>query len=163
MKGLPGKSEMPAILPGSRDPGLGGWRDRSPPPPPPALSNPPPARPVSRAGSRAVSTSAAKFMKETKGISRVSVERVVSGTGLVNVYEFLRKKFPERVDKDVDSGEFGRRRWIAFVVGSVSEVAVPSRLSHACLPPGRTPASQRLLSRLLRAKNPSPEQVGNLI
>lgn len=30
--------------------------------------------------------------------NRVSVERVVSGRGLANVYEFLAKKFPERVD-----------------------------------------------------------------
>lgn len=43
-------------------------------------------------------------MKETRQISRVSVERVVSGPGLVNVYEFLSKTFPDRVDKDVDAG-----------------------------------------------------------
>ena len=30
---------------------------------------------------------------------RVSVERVVSGRGLANVYEFLAQKFPDRVDK----------------------------------------------------------------
>lgn len=30
--------------------------------------------------------------------NRVSVERVVSGRGLANVYEFLAKKFPERID-----------------------------------------------------------------
>jgi len=34
--------------------------------------------------------------------SRVSVERVVSGKGLVNVYDFLRAKFPEKVDKARD-------------------------------------------------------------
>jgi glucokinase len=33
--------------------------------------------------------------------NRVSVERVVSGRGLANVYEFLAKEFPERVRKDV--------------------------------------------------------------
>eukprot|EP00579_Thalassiosira_antarctica_P007981 CAMPEP_0201882736 /NCGR_PEP_ID=MMETSP0902-20130614/14377_1 /ASSEMBLY_ACC=CAM_ASM_000551 /TAXON_ID=420261 /ORGANISM="Thalassiosira antarctica, Strain CCMP982" /LENGTH=376 /DNA_ID=CAMNT_0048411325 /DNA_START=57 /DNA_END=1187 /DNA_ORIENTATION=- len=33
--------------------------------------------------------------------NRVSVERVVSGRGLANVYEFLAKKFPERVDKAI--------------------------------------------------------------
>lgn len=32
---------------------------------------------------------------------RVSVERVVSGPGLANVYEFLAQKFPERVDQRV--------------------------------------------------------------
>ncbi len=32
---------------------------------------------------------------------RVSVERVVSGTGLVNIYEFLSHTFPELVDADV--------------------------------------------------------------
>jgi glucokinase len=29
---------------------------------------------------------------------RVSVERVVSGIGLTNVYEFLSSRFPEKVD-----------------------------------------------------------------
>lgn len=33
--------------------------------------------------------------------SRISVERVVSGKGLANVYEFLAHKFPERIDKAV--------------------------------------------------------------
>lgn len=32
---------------------------------------------------------------------RVSVERVVSGKGLANVYEFLAERFPERIEKDV--------------------------------------------------------------
>eukprot|EP00560_Eucampia_antarctica_P007579 CAMPEP_0197827062 /NCGR_PEP_ID=MMETSP1437-20131217/3933_1 /TAXON_ID=49252 ORGANISM="Eucampia antarctica, Strain CCMP1452" /NCGR_SAMPLE_ID=MMETSP1437 /ASSEMBLY_ACC=CAM_ASM_001096 /LENGTH=419 /DNA_ID=CAMNT_0043427777 /DNA_START=140 /DNA_END=1399 /DNA_ORIENTATION=+ len=32
---------------------------------------------------------------------RVSVERVVSGKGLANIYEFLSQKFPERVDEKV--------------------------------------------------------------
>lgn len=35
------------------------------------------------------------------GANRVSVERVVSGRGLANVYEFLAKKFPDRVDKAI--------------------------------------------------------------
>eukprot|EP01082_Thalassiosira_pseudonana_P011469 g10505.t1 g10505 contig4:1999208-2000225(-) len=35
------------------------------------------------------------------GENRVSVERVVSGRGLANVYEFLAEKFPERVDKAI--------------------------------------------------------------
>lgn len=33
--------------------------------------------------------------------NRISVERVVSGRGLANVYEFLAQYFPERVDIDV--------------------------------------------------------------
>ena len=37
-----------------------------------------------------------QFIKQKLG-GRVSVERVVSGTGLVNVYEFLRSKFPEHI------------------------------------------------------------------
>jgi len=37
--------------------------------------------------------------------NRVSVERVVSGRGLANVYEFLAEKFPERID-EVIHGEF---------------------------------------------------------
>lgn len=37
--------------------------------------------------------------------TRVSVERVASGTGLVNVYNFLVEAFPERADKTVHKGE----------------------------------------------------------
>lgn len=33
--------------------------------------------------------------------SRVSIERVVSGIGLANVYEFLAREFPDRVDANV--------------------------------------------------------------
>merc|ERR1712232_1090742 len=33
--------------------------------------------------------------------SRVSVERVVSGTGLANCYEFFAHEFPKKVDKKV--------------------------------------------------------------
>lgn len=32
---------------------------------------------------------------------RVSVERVVSGTGLANVYDFLANEYPEQVDPQV--------------------------------------------------------------
>ena len=33
------------------------------------------------------------------------MERIASGSGLVNAYDFLCHAFPERVDKDVDDGE----------------------------------------------------------
>lgn len=33
---------------------------------------------------------------------RVSTERVVSGKGIVNVYEFLAQKFPEKIDPQID-------------------------------------------------------------
>jgi glucokinase len=33
---------------------------------------------------------------------RVSVERLVSGRGLVNVYEFLRDKYPDRIQESID-------------------------------------------------------------
>ncbi|CAB1109771.1 unnamed protein product [Ectocarpus sp. CCAP 1310/34] len=42
-----------------------------------------------------------KYIKKTHETNRVSVERVASGTGLVNVYNFLVETFPERVDKAV--------------------------------------------------------------
>mmetsp|Transcript_25584 Transcript_25584/g.52432 ORF Transcript_25584/g.52432 Transcript_25584/m.52432 type:complete len:416 (-) Transcript_25584:143-1390(-) len=43
-----------------------------------------------------------EYLKKKFGCkNRVSVERVVSGRGLANVYEFLAEKFPERLDKDV--------------------------------------------------------------
>ena len=44
------------------------------------------------------------FLKEKFGgntTSRISVERVVSGKGLANVYEFLAQKFPKKVRKDL--------------------------------------------------------------
>eukprot|EP00752_Nemacystus_decipiens_P001395 g1380.t1 len=42
-----------------------------------------------------------KYIKRTHNTNRVSVERVASGTGLVNVYNFLAETFPERVDTTV--------------------------------------------------------------
>ena len=43
-----------------------------------------------------------KFSKHSSSIdNRASVERVCSGSGLPNIYEFLAKKFPRRVDKKV--------------------------------------------------------------
>ncbi|CAM9990991.1 unnamed protein product [Scytosiphon promiscuus] len=42
-----------------------------------------------------------KYIKETQSTGRVSVERVASGTGLVNVYNFLSTAFPERIDQPV--------------------------------------------------------------
>lgn len=53
-----------------------------------------------------------QYIKEKHSVPRVSVERVASGSGLVNVYEFLCLKYPERVDKVVDAGEsFFPRTW----------------------------------------------------
>jgi glucokinase len=34
---------------------------------------------------------------------RLSVERIVSGPGLASIYEFLAKKFPEKVNKKVQA------------------------------------------------------------
>ncbi len=43
-----------------------------------------------------------RYIKEKFGyLHRVSVERVVSGRGLANCYEFLAKEFPRRIDKKV--------------------------------------------------------------
>ena len=43
-----------------------------------------------------------EFLKAKFGAkTRVSTERVVSGRGLANVYEFLAQKFPNRVDRTV--------------------------------------------------------------
>ncbi|CAM9966374.1 unnamed protein product, partial [Choristocarpus tenellus] len=41
------------------------------------------------------------YFKKKHNISHVSVERIVSGSGLVNVYEFLAQKYPERVDTTI--------------------------------------------------------------
>jgi glucokinase len=41
------------------------------------------------------------LMKKFEQRHRVSVERVVSGTGLANIYEFLAEEFPDRVDPEV--------------------------------------------------------------
>ena len=35
---------------------------------------------------------------------RVSVERVVSGPGIANVYDFLADHYPDKVDKEIDAG-----------------------------------------------------------
>jgi glucokinase len=34
-------------------------------------------------------------------LSRISVERVVSGSGLVNIYEYLSSVFPDQIDKEI--------------------------------------------------------------
>lgn len=44
------------------------------------------------------------FLKtKFKQRNRVSVERVVSGTGLVNIYEFLSRQYPELVDAELNA------------------------------------------------------------
>jgi glucokinase len=43
-----------------------------------------------------------KYVKAKYGYeNRISVERIVSGRGLANVYEFLAKEFPDRIDPKV--------------------------------------------------------------
>lgn len=48
---------------------------------------------------------------ETDVLPRVSVERIVSGKGLENIYEFLREKYPDQVDEayDTDYNESNER------------------------------------------------------
>jgi glucokinase len=41
------------------------------------------------------------LMEKFESRHRVSVERVVSGPGLANVYEFLANEYPEQVDPKV--------------------------------------------------------------
>jgi glucokinase len=41
------------------------------------------------------------LMKKFGNPHRISIERVVSGTGLANVYEFLAQEFPDKIDKSV--------------------------------------------------------------
>lgn len=41
------------------------------------------------------------LMDKFQSASRISVERVVSGKGIANVYEFLSQRFPDRVDPEV--------------------------------------------------------------
>lgn len=41
------------------------------------------------------------LLNKFKGTNRISVERVVSGVGLANVYEFLAQKYPNRIEKAV--------------------------------------------------------------
>jgi len=60
-----------------------------------------------------------QYLKDKFGSTdRISVERIVSGRGLADVYDFLAKKFPEEVDRTVDD-EF-RQKWVdqGVVVGS---------------------------------------------
>ncbi|CAM9622567.1 unnamed protein product [Chrysoparadoxa australica] len=42
-----------------------------------------------------------QWLKKDLNLKRVSVERIVSGSGIVNVYNFLAAKYPDRVDPDV--------------------------------------------------------------
>jgi glucokinase len=53
-------------------------------------------------GSHDVQLELLKFLKiKVSGYTRVSVERVVSGKGILNVYEFLAYKYPEKTDEHV--------------------------------------------------------------
>ncbi|CAM9327330.1 unnamed protein product [Ascophyllum nodosum] len=78
-----------------------------------------------------------KHIKEMHGITRVSVERVASGRGLVNVYDFLSKKYSERVDKVVDEAiqtagdQKGRIISVnAHIKGSICEQVMETWASH---------------------------------
>merc|ERR1712232_1342207 len=52
-----------------------------------------------------------KFLKvKFSGWNRVSVERVVSGKGLCNVYEFLAWKYPQKIDKGVHNAFLAARQ-----------------------------------------------------
>lgn len=53
---------------------------------------------------------------EKQPCARVSVERVVSGRGLENIYEFLRWKFPDEVDAKID-GEYDRSNERGRLIG----------------------------------------------
>jgi len=63
------------------------------------------------------------------GWNRVSIERVVSGLGICNTYEFLAYKYPKRVNKEVHT-EFMRRPTDASIIakgnspGSLCEEAL---------------------------------------
>lgn len=58
-----------------------------------------------------LNTSANSSPSETEVLPRVSVERIVSGKGLENIYEFLREKYPDQVDegRDADYNESNER------------------------------------------------------
>lgn len=58
-----------------------------------------------------LNTNSTKEVCENDVLPRVSVERLVSGKGLENIYEFLREKFPEQVDhsRDADYNESNER------------------------------------------------------
>jgi glucokinase len=47
-------------------------------------------------------------IKNTQNLGRVSIERLVSGMGLTNIFEYLSKKYPDRVaphvKKAIESG-----------------------------------------------------------
>lgn len=52
---------------------------------------------------RRLNTDPEHDISELDMLPRVSVERLVSGRGLENIYEFLREKFPEQIDEGLDA------------------------------------------------------------
>jgi len=58
------------------------------------------------------------LMEKFQEKHRVSVERVVSGTGLANVYEFLEEKYPDEVDPAVSEAFHARDADKGFVVAT---------------------------------------------
>lgn len=45
----------------------------------------------------------AQHIKLKHGLTRVGVERVVSGPGINNVYDYLRERFPDKVDEEIEN------------------------------------------------------------
>ena len=63
------------------------------------------------AGSDETQLELLKYLKiKFSGWNRISVERVVSGPGICNIYEFLAYQYPHRVDKEVDGRFLGNIR-----------------------------------------------------
>jgi len=60
-----------------------------------------------------------KFLKiKFSGWNRISIERVVSGTGICNVYEFLAHSNPEKIDKHVHAQFLKSRAGDASVIAN---------------------------------------------
>mmetsp|Transcript_89258 Transcript_89258/g.158292 ORF Transcript_89258/g.158292 Transcript_89258/m.158292 type:complete len:692 (-) Transcript_89258:42-2117(-) len=61
--------------------------------------------------------------------SRISIERVVSGTGICNIYEYLAFRHPDRVDKEIHKAHLARPKDAGIIAanmkpGSICEQAM---------------------------------------
>lgn len=74
-----------------------------------------------------------RYLRDKFGYQfRVSIERVVSGRGLANCYEFLTQEFPDRVDKKMHA-EFEQAGDMQGKVVSDQAHAVPGSLGEQAL------------------------------
>ena len=72
----------------------------------------------------------ADFIRERNGLTRISAERVISGMGIVSIYQFVRSREPER-ESPAMAGRY--RMWEQKIQNSAQEVDLAAEISGAAM------------------------------